>query len=368
MSTRHFNSLFSMSFFLLAVMVNWPSLAQMQQGYETSTPSITIDRSVLQELKGYTPPPMFGEAKPPQIIPLPTKQVALPSEPTLTAPSAEKFLNHPTQNFRVLTEKKVAPPQPAQKIAPKATAKAQKIPNAGDKKAETVPKKIADKKIAPPNNKQAYKPNAIPTMPAVPPVAVERDSLPPLPSATAEPLSYTESLAKMKGEEKPKRIDTLMDAALERQMETNTEKIKEQVLEQKIATLIPTSKKQTPDTETLLNAMPQPMEDSLSPSIIFKKSKTTIDKQQEQFITSHIIPLIEKNDGARIQILSFASSPDEVSDKSGSSARRVSLARALAVRDYLKTAKIDPARIDVRALAIDAGSKDPDKVEIVFLP
>ena len=80
-------------------------------------------------------------------------------------------------------------------------------------------------------------------MPAVPPVAVERDLLPPLPSATAEPLSYTESLAKMKGEDSPKRIDTLMDAALERQMETNSEKIKDQVAEQKIASLIPTTKK-----------------------------------------------------------------------------------------------------------------------------
>lgn len=85
------------------------------------------------------------------------------------------------------------------------------------------------------------------------------------------------------------------------------------------------------------------------------------DKIETQ-IRKSILPEITNDLNARIQVLSFATSPD----KSESTARRISLTRALSVRDYLKKMNIDVSRIDVRALVSD-NSKPPDRVDIVLL-
>ena len=67
-------------------------------------------------------------------------------------------------------------------------------------------------------------------------------------------------------------------------------------------------------------------------------------------------------DVRRIELRAHAGSPGETS----SDARRLSLKRGLAVRQYLIDRGIDPRRIDVRALggASDAGA--PDRVDIVY--
>ena len=73
------------------------------------------------------------------------------------------------------------------------------------------------------------------------------------------------------------------------------------------------------------------------------------------------------NPASRVQLMSYASSADQ----SESSARRISLARAIEARTYLMSKGLDANRIDVRALGQDsaAGSDMPaDRIDIVIQP
>lgn len=64
----------------------------------------------------------------------------------------------------------------------------------------------------------------------------------------------------------------------------------------------------------------------------------------------------------RVLIIAYAASTDGTE----SSARRLSLARALSVRDFLIASSIDSGRIDVRAMANKTDSVPVDRVDIVF--
>jgi outer membrane protein OmpA-like peptidoglycan-associated protein len=70
--------------------------------------------------------------------------------------------------------------------------------------------------------------------------------------------------------------------------------------------------------------------------------------------------ILLKNSGVRITLTAYA-------DNTGSTprdARRLSLSRALAVRDYLTSRGVSSARIDVRALGANIPSGPPDRVDI----
>ncbi|MBP9050949.1 MAG: hypothetical protein KBF91_07015, partial [Alphaproteobacteria bacterium] len=103
------------SFVLLAVVCladlsSAPALAAQDQDKakdEYNKPDVQIDRSVLKDLQGYEPPPMFGASSSRK---LPTQEDSLsrppvtPLEvPVLTQPKAEDLLSHPVENTGVLT-------------------------------------------------------------------------------------------------------------------------------------------------------------------------------------------------------------------------------------------------------------------------
>lgn len=70
--------------------------------------------------------------------------------------------------------------------------------------------------------------------------------------------------------------------------------------------------------------------------------------------------ILHKNGGVRITLTAYA-------DNTGSTpreARRLSLSRALAIRDYLTSKGVSSARIDVRALGANVPSGEPDRVDI----
>lgn len=311
-----------MRFYILLIfsLASLPAYAQMQKGYSTEQPSVVVDRSVLEDLKGYQPPPMFDE---PEI----QKSVIVPKTQNLAVPKPESLLSYPVQNFHVLTERN----SQVKKHSPAKTT---------SKKIEDKPV-IASKEIIqqpkPEPIKTAYKPKASPTMPAIPPISVEKDILPPLPVLNSE----TQAVLK------PSVSERIMDAALERQIEKDNEKIKESLAIEKAKN----------DKKVKEAKMP-----SNKNSLKFDKGQTNMTTELESQILKSILPEITNDINSRIQILSFATSPD----KNENSAKRISLARALSVRDSLKKMNVDTSRIDVRALSSD-NSSPMDKVDIVLL-
>ncbi len=97
---------------------------QVQEGYADNyvSPDVQVDRSVLEDLKGYQPPPMFGAAPIDSVVVTPTPlKAAPPVTPTLTTPKPEDILSHPIENHHVLTEQHptmTAPSAPAAPLAP----------------------------------------------------------------------------------------------------------------------------------------------------------------------------------------------------------------------------------------------------------
>lgn len=354
-------------YFLLANIIPLTAYAQIQQGYagESTTPDVQVDRSVLEDLKGYQPPPMFET----QQVEQPVLKAAPPIAPTLTTPKAEDILSHPVENHHVLTEQKpqLTAPAPApipvapvavpakEKTSPvKKKSNPTKITTENKPKPSSIKKSDApdptDKKIAPTGK---YRPQTAKTMPAVPSIAVEKSVLPPVTSPALPALPPTTDA--MTERKKPSIGERLMDAALQRHIETDDTKIKETLETKPVKSVLPppTVKKTTPTPSPATNH-----------SLVFTNGQTTLSKDLETHLKTNILPLLAKNSDARIQILSFASPTDGTE----SSARRVSLSRALVIRDYLLSQKIKPERIDVRALAGGSGSApSPDRIDIVLL-
>jgi outer membrane protein OmpA-like peptidoglycan-associated protein len=351
-----------MRFFILIIssLATLPAYAQMQQGYSTGQPSIVVDRSVLEDLKGYEPPPMFEDSEA-------SKPVTPIKTPTLTAPNAETLLNHPVENLRVLTErnseaKKTIPAKTSLKTNNAAQKKVEEKTSSLTKKAiekeskleikkkTEIKKDIAKQTISEPSTPSkpvtpAYKPKASPTMPAMPAISVEKDSLPPLPD-----LNSTEIVMPA-----PSIGEKMIDAALERQIEKDNEKIKEKLALEKLGSNKKAKENVTKTTKETSHRIS-------NNSLQFEEGKMEMTAKLEDQIRKSILPEITNDVSSRIQILSFASSPD----KSEASAKRISLARALTVRDALKKFNVDVSRIDVRAL-VSNPPMPTDKVDIVLL-
>ncbi len=71
--------------------------------------------------------------------------------------------------------------------------------------------------------------------------------------------------------------------------------------------------------------------------------------------------VLQANPGEHITLTSYAG---VTADTSPRDARRLSLTRALAIRDYLTAKGVASARINVRALGVNVPSGDPDRVDI----
>lgn len=365
-------------YFLLANIIPLTAYAQIQQGYagESTTPDVQVDRSVLEDLKGYQPPPMFET----QQLEQPVLKAAPPLAPTLTTPKAEDILSHPVENHHVLTEQKpqLTAPAPApisvapvavpakektspvkKKNDPKQIKNSTKITPENKPKPSSIKKSDApeptDKKITPTGK---YRPQTAKTMPAVPSIAVEKSVLPPVTSPALPALPPTTDA--MTERKKPSIGERLMDAALQRHIETDDTKIKETLEAKPIKSV----KSVTPSPEI---KKAEPTTSPSNHSLAFKNGQTSLSKDLETQLKTDILPLLIKNSDARIQILSFASPTDGTE----SSARRISLSRALAVRDYMLAQKIQPERIDVRALANQGANPNApsstDRIDIVLL-
>lgn len=99
-------------------------------------------------------------------------------------------------------------------------------------------------------------------------------------------------------------------------------------------------------------------------SFIFAPGVEKLTDHAVNILAVKILPELSANPDLRIQIHGFATS----ADNGQTSARRISLARALSVRAYLMDSGVDPNRLDIRALGDETETTPIDRVDILFFP
>ncbi len=98
-------------------------------------------------------------------------------------------------------------------------------------------------------------------------------------------------------------------------------------------------------------------------SLAFAPASADIGKNAKSFLSKKALNILRKSPTLRIEIQALATP----SAAGHSSARRLSLSRALAVRSYLIEKDVDPARIDIRALGKQSNIKPLDRVDLIFI-
>lgn len=93
------------------------------------------------------------------------------------------------------------------------------------------------------------------------------------------------------------------------------------------------------------------------------EGQETIDEQAIAALRKEAFHLLNAHPNWRLQINAYATPQDDTV----SSARRISLARALSVRAYLLDLGIDAARMDIKALGEETGNAPPDRTDLIFV-
>jgi outer membrane protein OmpA-like peptidoglycan-associated protein len=101
-------------------------------------------------------------------------------------------------------------------------------------------------------------------------------------------------------------------------------------------------------------------------TIAFNNGQDALDQDTKNKINAHILPDLQAHEAHRIQLQSYASSAN---DENNLSARRTSLSRALAARQYLISMGVEPRRVDIRPLGEAEGNGQSDRIDFfVFDP
>lgn len=364
--------------------------------------SVEIDRSVLEDLKGYQPPPMFGAAAKAKPIATPPESAVMAKNPipapaSVSVPKADALLNFPVKNDEIVTRQRndapdeiimaarpdysdshtvlhMTPPAPSKSAtAPgkekKAAKEKQKAQKASVQLASATPGDLRKAASEARNDMTSsrgedaagsaadparYVPKTKPTMPAIPSAKVEKASL----DGYALPLNDKQS-GNVAKPAQPTVNERIIDQALAGKMAPVDKKdIESTVSGGAVSSGI--------KTEPLVTASLPPGSTALAKvekiGLEFKPSLTDLQADQQTVLKTDILPFLKKNEAARLQILSFASATGTSSD-----ARRLSLSRALSVRSYLLEQGIDPSRMDVRAMGSNTAETPVDRVDLVFL-
>ncbi|MGN7501500.1 MAG: OmpA family protein [Alphaproteobacteria bacterium] len=99
-------------------------------------------------------------------------------------------------------------------------------------------------------------------------------------------------------------------------------------------------------------------------TFLFNQGYTALNDEVKKRLNDDVIDALKSYPDMRIEIKSFA----EPIDDSPSSARRTSLARALAIRDHILNHNIASHRMDLRALGQQTNKLPIDRIEIILLP
>lgn len=107
---------------------------------------------------------------------------------------------------------------------------------------------------------------------------------------------------------------------------------------------------------------PKPLPNKPRVSLSFDATSADLNADTASALDS-VIASLNESEKLRLQLMAYASDLEG----SSSSARRLSLSRALAVRAYLMDHGIRPTRVDVRAMGSETQEKPLDRVDVVFI-
>jgi outer membrane protein OmpA-like peptidoglycan-associated protein len=97
-------------------------------------------------------------------------------------------------------------------------------------------------------------------------------------------------------------------------------------------------------------------------SITYDKSQLGLNDSLQADINGRVLPLLKKEPGARLQIQAYASDSGE-----NHNSRQRSLARGLAVREYLIDQGISQDRLDIHAMGMQSDRDPLDRVDFVII-
>ncbi len=356
----------------------------------------------LQELKNYSPPPMFGAPPPPAEIIPPPPAFTPPVQPQVQAqpqqaqpkpqpepptpppvnqinqvnkaqmPSAETLLQHPVTvvptpdravAVPVVPTTPVEAAQPPAFIAPPAPptkraeapakakttelkkkaepAKKSEIPKANTSRKTESPKEKVEKPAPKKTSSPAPKISAARTRP------VDQEVLPPLPSAPQAP--------------SPSPSEKIIDQSIQNHLvEADADDVAKKVAPpgaasgKSVLRVTPPSVEQRPTLP-----IPLPLV-----TVAFSSALTDLQRNQEAILRSDVLPKLQADKKTRLQILAYASGK---SSDGQSAARRTSLARGLSVRSWFLQQGIESGRMDVRAMGANTRETPADRVDLLVI-
>ena len=99
--------------------------------------------------------------------------------------------------------------------------------------------------------------------------------------------------------------------------------------------------------------------------LVYKEGEISLPEDAATLIEQDILGSMKRSPHTRVRIMAYAAA----SDGKETTARRLSLARALEVRSYLMSQGIDATRLDVRAMGIQPDrAAIADKVDMILVP
>ncbi|MCB9989086.1 MAG: OmpA family protein [Rhodospirillales bacterium] len=356
-------------------------------------PSVEIDTSVLNELNRHYGVP---DEETPHPLTLTPPAPVRPSAPSLTATPAEK---------------KVESPPVQTPVQARVPAKAQSFPVQTRVRSES----INPASLATPQQKDVPAAVAVPLPPRKPPIAspmpdmvteavrdVMRDEVDDTDILTPEPFIATpvppkpkrrpdsfkvsrtyarnvqkESLSKEAAAAKPKppvvvrqdkvTADVPKMPAVPKDLvnkEPLTKKLVNPSREQLLASVEQIAEQTGEVSEIVMEPSPEDLLDFEQVVIFFAPDVAQLDDKAQETIKKMIIPLLQNNAAARVQVMAYSAPSDSFS----SGARRTSLSRALEIRAFLLKNGISTRRVDIRALGDETDQMPQDRAELVLIP
>lgn len=95
-------------------------------------------------------------------------------------------------------------------------------------------------------------------------------------------------------------------------------------------------------------------------TLTFERGQTELTTIHKDYLRDDLLKMLQGDPTVRVEIKAFAARIDDTQ----SGARRISLARALAVREYMMNIGVDPDRMDLRALGESTEQKPVERVDI----
>jgi len=311
--------------------------------------SVTVDYGVLENLGAPPnvpstllgrPAPHYSASGARLSVPAPPLYAADGSGPKFpvirngrfTPPAGQIGLTAPPQRDMSL----LSPPKPAQRVAPRRTAR-----RAAPKPAPA-PKSVMRapvRKPAPIASKPPAAPKAPPPAPKKPVVAAV-PAVPGIPTPTPPAIPTAPSI-----DSKPVPLPPPVVAATPKPA---------------MAAPKPPTAKAPVSVASLPPAAPASPATGDQRRIGFAAGSAKLDSSGDTTLKS-VAQQLKSDSALRVQLMAYAGT----GGKSESQARRLSLSRALAVRSHLIGAGIKSTRIDVRALGSKAGDGPADRVDVI---